>query len=83
MGWCRLDKGIGTKLCYKLVHDISGEIIYRSTTNLQVDPITPHQEDNAILDTEDDAMLDEFISLADFDMLFLRSKEKEPVDSFQ
>ena len=46
--WAGIDENIGTKMCWKLVDDNSGEIINRSTirsaiepgaANLQVDPI--------------------------------------------
>ena len=46
---------------------------------LQVDPVKPKQDD-AILNTEDNTILDESMSFADFTTLFLRTKEKRLVN---
>ena len=72
--WDGVDGSIGAKMCYKLVDDNSRKIICRSvirsatklgSENLQVDPIKPLSKD-AIIDTEEDAILDGFMSFADF-----------------
>lgn len=64
-----MDESIGAKMYWKLVDDDNGKIIYRSVirsaievgpANLQVNLIKPFQ-DNVILDTKEDVMLDEFI----------------------
>ena len=81
-----IDEGIGTKMCYKLVNDVSGMIICRSvirlaiepgTANLQVDRIEPLPD--PVTDTENVDMVDEFMLLADFDTPFSRKSEKGPV----
>ena len=70
--WVSIDENIGTKMCWKLVGDNSGEIINCSTicsaiepgsANLQVDP------SELIAKPIDDTIyvLDDFMSLADFD----------------
>lgn len=85
--WAGVDENIGPKMCWKLVDDVSGEIIYRSiiclaiepgATNLQVDPIEPKPDATSI---HDDEILDEFVSLADFATPFSRMSEKGPIDS--
>ena len=75
--WAGVDENIGTKMCWKLVDDNSGEIINRSTirsaiepgaANLQVDPIEPIPEPTTP-PTEaptNDTLLNDFMSLADF-----------------
>ena len=35
-----VDENIGTKMCWKLVDDNSGEIIYKSTTRSAIEPGT-------------------------------------------
>ena len=70
--WAGVDENIGAKMCWKIVDDVSGEIICRSTirsaielvtANLKVDPIEPRLEE--ILDTtEDNGLLSKFVSLA-------------------
>ena len=73
--WAGVDAIIGPKMCYKLVDDESGKIICRSiirlatkpgTTNLQVNPIKPLRP-NAIINTEKDDMLDDFMLLVYFE----------------
>ena len=88
-GRASVDEGIGAKMCWKFIDDNIGKIICRSvirsalepgTANLQVDPIEPLQDD-AILDTEDDAMLNGFMSLVDFETPFSRKQAKGAVNS--
>ena len=80
-----MDENIGTKLCWKLVDDNSGEIICRSTirstiepgsANLQVDPLEP------IPKPVDDApdILGDFMSLADFKIPLSHTTLPGPVD---
>ena len=85
--WAGVDENIGPKMCWKLVNDVSREIICRSTicsaikpgtANLQVDPIEPKPVATSM---HDDKMLDEFMSLVDFFTPFSRTSEKEPDDS--
>ena len=73
--WAGVDNSIGAEMCWKLVNDVSVEKICRSTiwsafepgtVNLQVDPIEPKKEDPVEL-TDNDKLLDDFMSLADFD----------------
>ena len=64
-------------MCWKLVDDISGEIICRSTirsaiepgtANLQVDPVEPLPDPIDTIDnTENSGLLNDFISLANFE----------------
>ena len=70
--WAGVDENIGAKLYYKLVDDENGKIICRSvirlatepdTANLRVDPIEPLPPDA----TDSDTLLDEMMTLADFD----------------
>ena len=65
-------------MCHKLVYDESGKIVCRSvirsatepgTANLQVDPIEPLPPDT-IRNTKPDAMLDEMMTSADFEIPF-------------
>ena len=73
-------------MCWKLVDDVSGVIICRSTiysaiepgtANLQVDPIEPRPDANS---DHEDELFDAFTSLSDFDTLFLPMSEKGLVD---
>ena len=84
MSWC-----CGAKMCYKLVDDESGKIVYRSviqsatepgTSNLSIDPIKLLSPD-AIRNTEPDAMLDELMALADFETPISEVDIDDPVDS--
>ena len=74
---------------WKLVDDNSGKIICRSvicsatkpgSANLQVDPIKPLPKD-AIIDIEEDTMLDKFMSFANFKTPLSHRDEEDPVDS--
>ena len=87
--WAGVDENIGAKMCYKLVDDKSGKIIYQSviwsvtepsTANLRVNPIEPLSPDT-IHSTEPDAMLDKMMTAADFDTPFSDVNKKDPVDS--
>ena len=87
--WAGVDEKIGAKMCWKVVDDVSGEIICRSTIrsavepgteNLQVDPVEPRLEkctelghDNGLLNN---GLLNEFMSLAGFDTPYSRMSEK-------
>ena len=56
------------------------------TSNLQVNPLESKPDEldepkNKIESTKNEGILDEFMSLADFDTPFSRSSEKGPVDS--
>ena len=71
--WAGIDKNIGTKMCWKLVDDDSGEIICRSTihsaiepgsANLQVDPINSLPDPPILPDTS--YILDEFYVVSKF-----------------
>ena len=73
-------------MCWKLVDDNSGEIINRSTirsaiesgsANLQVDPL--EHIPKPIDDTT--GVLDDFMSLADFDTPFSHVTSPSPIDS--
>ena len=75
-------------MCYKLVDDESGKIICQlvirsatepSTANLCVNPIKPLPPD-AIYNTEPDAMLEELMTLANFETPFFQRDEKDTVD---
>ena len=75
-------------MCYKLVDDESGKIVCRSvirsatepgTANLWIDPIKSLPSD-AIRNTESDAMLDEMMTLADFETTLLDVDTEDPVD---
>ena len=92
--WAGIDENIGTKMCWKLVDDANGEIIYRSTirstiepgtVNLQVGPLESipdhieHLEDPLPSETND--LLDDFMSLADFNTPFLHTTRLGPVGS--
>lgn len=81
-----VDKNIGPTMWWKLVDNVSGAAIYRSTTclaigsdisNPQVDPIQTKPE------ADIDDMLDEFIVLADFDTSFLCTKVKDLISSIR
>ena len=71
-----VDESIGAKMCWKLVDNKRGNIICRSviqsaikpgTTNLQVDAIESLSDDaTTIHDIEENAILDRFMSLANF-----------------
>ena len=87
--WASVDKNIGTKMCWKLVDDNSGEEIFRSiicsaiqpgTANLQVDPLKPLPTPvvDIVATTGTSAILDDFMSLANFETPFTASG---PVDS--
>ena len=87
--WAGVDENMGAKMCWKLVDDVSGEIICRSTicfaiepgtANLQVNPIEPNTEVK-VESTENDELLDEFILLAGFETPFSRVHNKVPVAS--
>ena len=74
-------------MCWKLVNDISEEIICRSTirsaiepgtANLQVDPLEPLVE--PVEPNKTDGLLDNFMSLADFDTPLLYTMKLGPVD---
>ena len=76
-------------MCYKHVDDESGEIICRpvirsvtepDTANLCIDPVEPLPS-NALHNTEPDAMLDELMTLADFETPLSHLDEKGLVDS--
>ena len=76
-------------MCYKLVEGNNGKIICRSiiysvtkseTANLQVDPIK-NLSDNSILDTEEKNMLDNFMTLDDFETPISHRNKKESVNS--
>ena len=73
---------------YKLVDDESGKIICRAvirsatepgTANLRVDPIKPLSPD-AIRNTKPDAVLDELMTLADFETPFSHHNVKVSMD---
>ena len=73
-----VDGNIGAKKCWKLVDNVSREIICLCTTcskiepgtaNLQVDPLEPRLEENVESD-QSDGIIDEFMSLTDFDTPF-------------
>ena len=75
-------------MCYRLVDDETGKIICRSvirlatepgTANLQIDPIKPLPPD-AIYNTEPGAMLDEMMTMADFNTPFSDVNKKDPFD---
>ena len=55
-------------------------MIKPGTPNLQVDPIEQNPEEK-IEPTDDDGLLDEFMSLADFERCFSRVREKNLVVS--
>ena len=85
--WAGIDEKIGIKMCYKLVNDKSRKIVCRSviwsatgpsTTNLQIDPIEPLPPD-AIPNTELDAMLDEMMIFADFEISLSDVDMNDPV----
>ena len=87
--WAGVDESIEATMCYKLVDDESGKIICKSvirsatkpgTSNLHIDPIETLPLD-AIPNTESDAMLDELMTLADFETPFSHRNEKDPVNS--
>ena len=76
-------------MCYKLVDDESGKIVWRSvicsdtepgTANLRVDPIEPLRPD-AIRNTEPDVMLDEMMTSANFETPLSNVNMVDPVDS--
>ena len=84
--WAGVDENICTKMCWKLVNDNSGEIINLLTirsaiepgsANLQVDPLKPLPA--PVVDTNIDDILDDFISVADFEMPL--SSVQGPVNS--
>ena len=92
--WAGLDENIGTKMCWKLVDDNSGEIICRSTirsviepstANLQIDPLEPLntsvQSLEQIEDNPNASILDDFLSLADFEIPISHTTKSGPVDS--
>ena len=78
--WAGVDENIGTKMCWTLVDDNSGEIINRSiicsaiepgAANLQVDPLEPLPSPvtptaSVTLSPTAKTILDDFMSLADF-----------------
>ena len=73
-------------MCFKIVDNDSGEIIRRSTirstnkpstANLQVDPLEPPP---SVDDNDDDDVLDDFISLADFATPFHPKNQSDPVN---
>ena len=72
--WAGIDENICTKMCWKLVDDVSDEVICRSTiqsiiepgtANLQFDLLEPLP--NSIADIEPDNILDGLMILAGFD----------------
>ena len=76
-------------MCSKLVDDENGKIICRSviwsatepgTANLRIDSIEPLPPD-AIRNTEPDAMLDELMTLVDFETPLSNVDMVDPVDS--
>ena len=80
-----IDENIGTKLCWKLVDDNSGELICRPTirsaiepgsANLQVDQVEPLPD--PIDQTDSSEILDNFMGLANFETPLSTSS---PVDS--
>ena len=80
--WAGVDEKIGAKMCYKLVDEESGMIIYRSviraatepgSSNLRVDPIKP------LLPT--DTVLDEMMTAADFKTPVSDDQKKVPTFS--
>ena len=84
--WAGVDENIGTKMCWKLVDDNSEETICRSTirsaiklgaANLQVDPLEPLPK--PVDDAAD--ILDNFMSLADFETPLSHTTMPGPVDS--
>ena len=78
--WAGVDKNIGTKMCWKLVDDNSGEIINRSiirsaiepgAANLQVDPLelipSPIASTDSITPSPTtNTIMYDFMQLADF-----------------
>ena len=85
--WAGVDENIGTKMYWKLVDDNSGEIICRSTirstiepgtANLQVDPLEPLPD--PIDDTKHDDLLDDLMSLANFNAPLSHTTKTSPVD---
>ena len=73
--WAGVDENIGAKMCWKLVDEVSAELICRSTirsviepgtANLQVNPLEPLEL------TKTNGLLDNFISLADFDTSLMK-----------
>ena len=93
--WIGVDENIGTKMCWKLVDDNSGEKVYRSTicsaiepgtANLQVDPLEPltmSVEPLEPIGDHDHALLDDFMSLADFKTPLSHTTRPGPVNSIQ
>ena len=74
--WVGIDKNIGTKMCQKLVDDNSGEIVCRSTIRSTIKPGTANLQVQVDLlepllkpleDAATDDILDNFMSLADFE----------------
>ena len=84
--WVGAGENIGTMMCWKLVDDVSGKIICRSTihsaiepgtANLQVDPLEPIPD--PVEPTNQP--LDNFMSLVDFDTPLSHTTKLGPVDS--
>ena len=87
--WTGVDENVWAKKCWKLVGDVSREIIYRSiiysaieagTNNPQVDPLELKQT-NLVELIDTDEILDNFMSLANFDTPLLHTTKLSPVDS--
>ena len=84
--WAGIDESIGTKMCWKLVDDNSGEIVCRSAirsaielgaANFQIDhmELLPNPIDG------NDGLIDNFISLANFKTPLSHTTLPDPVGS--
>ena len=73
-------------MCWKLDDDISGEMVCRSTIHSAIKPGTANLQVDTLESIPDvpsptGTLLDDFMSLADFDTPLLYTKQLNPVDS--
>ena len=70
--WAEIDENIGTKMCWKLVDDVSGELVCRSTIRSAIEAGTAYLQIGLLESLPDSVepseltLLDDFISLANF-----------------